>query len=173
MSNLVDVSNMSKEELEALVNKAMSPNVTQDVIQPIVKVEETIEEVPLKVTTMEDLALYAKGTLVRFPDFAEGQPFVARVRRPSMLALAKSGELPNALLSTANELFANGNKGLDTDDENMLKDMYKVMETMCKSALIEPTLEDINNIGMTLSDDQLMAVFNYTQVGVAALKSFR
>ena len=43
----------------------------------------------MNITSLADLQSYAAGTVVRFPDFAEGQPFVARVRRPSMLVLAK------------------------------------------------------------------------------------
>ena len=31
----------------------------------------------MQTTSIFDLQTYAKGTLVRFPDFAEGQPFVA------------------------------------------------------------------------------------------------
>ena len=56
---------------------------------------------PMNITTLADLQSYAAGTIVRFPDFAEGQPFVARVRRPSMLVLAKQGKIPNTLLAAA------------------------------------------------------------------------
>lgn len=126
----------------------------------------------LKVTSLHDLQAYKKGSIVKFPDFAEGQPFVARVKRPSMLVLAKQGKIPNSLINTANELFSKGG-GMDSDNENMLEEMYGVMETICEAALIEPSYEDIKDIGLTLSDDQLMAIFNYTQVGVKALESFR
>lgn len=124
-------------------------------------------------TSIFDLQTYAKGTLVRFPDFAEGQPFVARVRRPSMLVLAKQGKIPNTLLTSANELFTKGGAGLDADNENMLADMYNIMEIVCESALKEPTYQQIKDAGIELSDDQLMAIFNYTQTGVKALESFR
>ena len=58
----------------------------------------------MNITSLSDLQTYAAGTIVRFPDFAEGQPFVARVRRPSMLVLAKQGKIPNTLLTAAGEL---------------------------------------------------------------------
>lgn len=127
----------------------------------------------MAITTVTDLQSYAKGTVVRFPDFAEGQPFVARVRRPSMLVLAKQGKIPNSLLTAAGELFSKGGSGLDADNDKMLADAHDITEVICSAALIEPTLDDIYNAGMELSDDQLMAIFNYTQTGVRALESFR
>lgn len=127
----------------------------------------------MKVTSVTDLQSYANGTVVRLPDFGDGQPFVARMRRPSMLVLAKSGKIPNTLLNAASELFAKGGSGLDTDNDNMLGDMYDICHIICESALIAPTMEEIEGAGMNLSDDQLMAIFNYTQTGVKALQSFR
>lgn len=128
---------------------------------------------PMSVTSLDDLQKYAAGTVVRFPDFAEGQPFVARVRRPSMLVLAKSGKIPNTLLATANELFAKGGAGMDTDDPQMLCNFYDTCRVICEAALIQPTMAEIESAGITLSDDQIMAIFNYTQTGVKALQSFR
>lgn len=127
----------------------------------------------MRITSVTDLQKYAAGTVVRFPDFAEGQPFVARVRRPSMLVLAKSGKIPNSLLTTAGELFAKGGSALDSDDKNMLTNFYETCRIICEAALIQPTLADIESAGLYLSDDQLMAIFNYTQTGIKALESFR
>lgn len=127
----------------------------------------------MNITSLADLQSYAAGTVVRFPDFAEGQPFVARVRRPSMLVLAKQGKIPNTLLTAAGELFAKGGGGMDTDNENMLGEVYGICEVIAKACLIQPTYDDIINAGMELSDDQIMAIFNYTQNGVKALESFR
>lgn len=128
---------------------------------------------PMGVTTLADLQSYSKGTVVRLPDFAEGQPFVARLRRPSMLMLAKSGKIPNSLLSAAGELFTQGGQGLDADNDNMLKDVYDICEILCEASLLQPTFDEIKGVGIELSDEQLMAIFNYTQGGVKALESFR
>ncbi len=130
-------------------------------------------DTPMNITTLADLQSYATGTVVRFPDFAEGQPFVARVRRPSMLVLAKQGKIPNTLLTAAGELFSKGGAGMDADNENMLSDVYDIMNIVCEASLIQPTMKDIEDAGLSLSDDQLMAIFNYTQNGVKALESFR
>lgn len=127
----------------------------------------------MSITSLADLQQYANGTIVRLPDFGEGQPFVARLRRPSMLVLAKQGKIPNSLLNTASELFAKGGGGLDTDNEHVLGDMHDIMHVICEASLMQPTLQEIESAGMELSDDQLMAIFNYTQTGVKALESFR
>ena len=128
---------------------------------------------PMSVTSLTDLQSYAAGAVVQFPDFAEGQPVVARVRRPSMLVLAKSGKIPNTLLATANDLFARGGAGMNVSDPKMLGNFYDTCRVICEAALLEPTFADIENAGLELSDDQIMAIFNYTQTGVKALQSFR
>lgn len=127
----------------------------------------------MRITTVSDLQSYAAGTIVRFPDFGDGQPFVARVRRPSMLVLAKQGKIPNTLLTAAGELFSKGSGGLDADNENMLGDMYNIMDIIASAALIQPSMEEIKGAGLELSDDQMMAIFNYSQAGIKALESFR
>lgn len=123
-----------------------------------------------EVTSISQLNEYAKGQLVELPSFGEGQPFFARLRRPSMLALVKSGKIPNSLLATANRMF---DSSLDTKNENMLKDFYMVIETILEAAFVEPTYQEIKDAGVQLSDDQLIFVFNYTQQGVRALDQFR
>lgn len=125
-----------------------------------------------RVTSLEDLKIYAQGTTVEFPSFAEGQPFVARVRRPSMMSLASEGKIPNSLMSSATELFAKGTEGMQMDDD-LLKEMYDICRIICQASLISPTLEEIESVGLTLSDDQVMAIFSYAQAGVKALESFR
>jgi len=132
-----------------------------------------MENNTLKVTSLIDLQGYKEGKVVQLPDFAEGQPLIARVRRPSMLVLAKSGKIPNSLMSAASELFTKGGSDMDIDNPKLLSDMYDVCHLIAESTLIEPTLADIEGVGLTLTDDQLMAIFNYSQVGVQALDSFR
>lgn len=148
-------------------------NMSQKVVAGPGEVVPVNCDVAMKVTNIFDLQNYSKGTVVRFPDFAEGQPFVARVRRPSMLVLAKQGKIPNSLLAAAGELFSKGGSGMDTDNEHMLEQMYDLCHIICEATLIEPTIQDIEGAGIELSDDQITAIFNYTQSGVRALESFR
>ena len=155
------------ENNNGVVNGQFGGQMTPQQVQPVNC------DTHMNITSFADLQSYAKGTVVRFPDFAEGQPFVARVRRPSMLVLAKQGKIPNSLLAAAGELFSKGGSGMDTDNEHMLEQMYDLCHIICEATLIEPTIQDIEGAGIELSDDQITAIFNYTQSGVRALESFR
>lgn len=123
------------------------------------------------VTTIQELLEYKKGQFVQLPDFAEGMPFFARLRRPSLMALAKSGKIPNALISTANRLFAG--KGVDEKNSEIMPELLGVLETMCEAAFVEPSYKDMRDAGIELTDQQMMAIFNYTQEGIKALEPFR
>ena len=125
------------------------------------------------VTNIADLRSYAQGQIVELPSFAEGMPFVARLRRPSMLFLAKTGQIPNTLLAKAGQLFNGGGASLDSDDTNMLSDVYDIAMVVIKASLVSPTIDEIHEAGLELSDDQIMAIFNYTQGGIKALEQFR
>ena len=125
----------------------------------------------LSVTPIEDLIRVSQGTLIELPPFIEGQPFVARLKRPSMLALVRAGKIPNALIVTANELFAKGS--FDTDNDQSMSNLFDVLDAVCEACFVEPTYAQLKDAGITLTDDQLMFVFNYTQRGVSALGNFR
>lgn len=130
-----------------------------------------METKSMDLTSLESLQEYARGAIVQLPPFAEGQPFVARLRRPSMMALAKSGKIPNALLSTANSLFIKGS--VDASDDSVMKDVLSVVDVLCAAAFVEPTYEQLQKVGVELTDEQYMFIFNYTQQGIKALQPFR
>lgn len=123
------------------------------------------------ITSIQDLVKASSGTIIELPPFSEGHPFVAKIRRPSLLNLVKSGKIPNALLSTANKLFANGT--VDTEDSGALENLFNVLDAICDACFIEPSYKEMKEAGVELTDEQLMFIFNYTQTGVAALNSFR
>lgn len=125
----------------------------------------------LTVTPLSELLEASKGNLVQLPPFAEGTPFVARLKRPSILALVKSGKIPNSLLSTANKLFTQGT--VDSKDDQSLSNLFQVLDVLCGACFVEPRYEEIKQAGIELTDDQYMFIFNYTQTGVNALRDFR
>lgn len=124
-----------------------------------------------EITSIQDLTTYAKGQIVELPPFAEGQPFVARLRRPSMLALAKTGKIPNTLLITANNLFSG--KGVKNEEEDAMKEVFGVIDIMAEACLLDPTYQQLKEIGLELTDEQMMFIFSYSQQGVKALEPFR
>lgn len=127
----------------------------------------------INITSFEELKAYAAGNVLELPEFAENQPFIARVRRPSLLVLAKSGKIPNRLMSAASELFISGSNGIDKDDDSILSDLYDIMKLIAEASLISPTMREIEEAGIELTDEQLMAIFNYSQNGARALETFR
>ena len=127
----------------------------------------------VNVTSIEDLKNYASGTVVEMPPFAEGQPLIARLKRPSILGMAKQGKIPNTLLVKANELFLQNGAGLDAEEEDTMKQLYDVLDLIAKETLVEPTYEEIKSVGLELTDEQMMFLFNYSQQGVKALEYFR
>lgn len=124
-----------------------------------------------KITSIEELNGYKNGEIVQLPDFAEGQPFYARLRRPSLLVLAKKGKIPNTLLTTATELFT-GKSNNKINDET-LKNMFDVIDVMCEASFIEPSYQQLKDNDIELTDDQMTFIFNYAQSGTKALESFR
>lgn len=127
----------------------------------------------MKVTSIDQLKLMSGGEIVKLPSFIQGQDFYAKLRRPSMLKLVKSGQIPNSLLRTANMLFSGGvDKELDRDDEFM-KDMFDLIDVLADAVFVEPSWKELNNAGIELTDEQYMFIFNYTQEGVKALEPFR
>ena len=147
--------------------------------QKVTKVEVVKELPPTSppptssdITSIAQLSEYAKGQVIRLPGFAPDQPFVARLKRPSMLVLAKSGKIPNSLLETASSLF-DGKSNVANNSNNTMGDMYRVLEIIAEASLVSPTMAEIKSAGIELTDEQLIAIFNYSQQGVEGLKSFR
>lgn len=124
------------------------------------------------VTSIEELKQYSNGVLIELPCFAEGQTFVARLKRPSLLGMVKQKKIPNTLLVRANELFVQDG-GFDPDEENMMEQMFDVLELMAQESFVEPTYSEIKDAGIELTDEQMMFIFNYAQQGVRTLESFR
>lgn len=128
----------------------------------------------MNTTSIIDLQTYAHGQVIELPAFAEGQPFIARLKRPSMMALVKTGRIPNSLLKAANQLFTSDTEELfDSDNSQALSQMFDLMDILCDAAFVEPTFTQIKEAGVELTDDQYMFIFNYCQNGVKALESFR
>lgn len=127
----------------------------------------------IKVTSIDQLKLMSGGEIVKLPPFIQGQDFYAKLRRPSMLKLVQSGQIPNSLLRTANMLFSGGvNEELDRDDEFM-KDLFDLIDVLAGAVFVEPSWSELKQAGIELTDEQYMFIFNYTQEGVKQLEPFR
>lgn len=123
----------------------------------------------LKVTNMEELKKMAECDVIKLPRFKAEIPFNVKVKRVSLLNLVRTGTIPNKLLSAAEELFygKQSSKGVD------LKQLTDVMFIMAENALVEPSVKDLKSVGLELTDEQIVSLFNYTQEGLKDLESFR
>ena len=127
----------------------------------------------IKVTSIDQLKTMSGGEIVKLPPFVQGQDFYAKLRRPSMLKLVQSGQIPNSLLRTANMLFSGGvNEELDRDDEFM-KDLFDLIDVLAGAVFVEPSWSELKQAEIELTDEQYMFIFNYTQEGVKQLEPFR
>lgn len=123
----------------------------------------------MAVTSIEDLKKIAEGQEVELIGWGE-EPFVCKLKRPSMLGLVANGDIPNPLLNAAYILF-NGVK--TTKDVINMKEQKELLTIMAKAAMVDPTYDDLEKIGLELTDAQLLEIYNYTQIGIKALTSFR
>lgn len=123
----------------------------------------------MKVTSLVDLKKIAKGKIVELPGWDDDTPFYARLSRPSLQKMVSKGDIPNSLLNAATELFFGRSTGGKVD----MKQLSDLQHVVVESALLEPTVEEIEEIGLELTDQQIIAIFNYTQEGLKGLEKFR
>lgn len=125
----------------------------------------------LEITPISTLKDYAQGEIVEFPPFSPEQRFVARVKRPSMMVLMRTGKIPNTLMSTASQLFS-GNEVGNVGNENVYTEVLEIIEVLAEASFLEPTWAELKAAGIELTDEQYTFLFNYTQRGVKALEPF-
>lgn len=132
-----------------------------------------------QVTTIKEIKKVLAGEMISLPPFAPGTEFTARLRRVSIAAMVKAGKIPNPLLQKVYELFQDKifTKRLATGqvDENKdeLKQLMTFIDTVVSEALIEPSVAELAKEGITLTDEQKNAIFQYIQEGAVALSNFR
>lgn len=129
-------------------------------------------ETNLMITSIRELEEISKGAVIELPAFSPEHRFIARVKRPSLLKLMAEGAIPNSLKTKANELFA-GRATFSVDDDKALSELYDLLKIFAGACLVEPSIEDLERVGISLTDEQLMFLFNYAQKGMKTLGDFR
>ena len=77
--------------------------------------------------------------------------------------MIKTEVIPTALLAAAQEIY----EGKQRAD---IKKYAQVLDIICGQAMVEPAFEDVADI---LTDGQKIAIYTYSQHGVAGLEPFR
>lgn len=119
-----------------------------------------------KITSADEIAKVKKsfeGEVVELPAFDDGTEFNVKLKRASLLGLAKRGIIPNSLLGAVQEIY----EGRQRAD---IKKYAEVLDIVCAECMVEPTFEDVKDI---ITDTQQVAILAYAQHGVAGLKPFR
>jgi len=120
----------------------------------------------LKPTSLEAIKNMQREDTVELPAFLDGTPFVARLRRPSILHMVDLGQIPNELSAAVDELMG----GQAQQFRTSIKDRASVLCTVAKAALQEPTYDQVEDV---IDSFQLTAIWNYVISGVMALEPFR
>lgn len=121
----------------------------------------------MKVTSLEEIK-NQNTEIIELSPFAGEQPVNVRVRKLSILGLCSKGVIPNPLLGAARQLFYK-----DRVAEIDLKQYGDVIDIICNNTLVEPSVDQLNSIGVSLTDEQKFELYSYSQGGVEALKRFR
>lgn len=93
-----------------------------------------------------------------------------RLRRPSLYEMAASGRIPNPLLGAADALFTANGAALG---KISLEEQAKTLRVMAKAALVEPTMTELEEAGVELTDRQINEIYAYIIGGAAQLERFR
>lgn len=130
----------------------------------------------MQITSLEQLKQIKVTEIIELPPFDDGTPLNVEVRKPNMMQLITSGKIPNTLLSSAMDMF-NGKAGEKmvkaSNNITDLKDLVGMMQVIAEASLVRPTYKEIKDLGIDLTDNQLMGILMYSQGGVKALEGFR
>lgn len=118
----------------------------------------------MSVTSIEEIKKKA-AIEVELPGW-DNKPFICKLKRVGVLGLASSGKIPNTLMSTAMGMFE---KKLDVKEPDDIKNMAEVINLFCKEAMVEPKYDEVQAVNL-LTDDQRLAIFDFTQDGVKKVK---
>lgn len=123
----------------------------------------------LKVTTMAKLSDYAKGELLQLSGWNDDEPFVARLRRASLTGMIKAGKIPNPLIAAAQKLY----EGPKSRAQPSFEDTAKVYRMVAEEALVEPSIAQLDAVGIELTERQCDEIYMYAIRGPKMLEAFR
>ena len=130
----------------------------------------------MQVTSLEQLQAIKQTEIIELPSFEDGTKLNVEVKKPNMMQLIAAGKIPNTLLNSAMEMF-NGKAGEKmqkaADNAGDLKDLVGMMNVIAEASLVNPTYKQIKELGIDLTDNQLMGLLMYSQGGLKALENFR
>lgn len=116
-------------------------------------------------TRIDDIKHISQGEIVELPAFLDGTPFIARLRRPALLQLAKLGTIPNTLAVAVDDLI-----GVNEESKSTMAERAEVLEIIASQSMLEPPYEQAKEY---LDNGQYMAIWTFVTAGARALEPFR
>lgn len=133
------------------------------------------------VATIEELKKIGEGEIIELPPFDNGKTIKVRIRKPDITMMIFKGKIPNPLMKMAMKIAGekvDDNKKDDKEDKKEpdieeAQRYFQLLELVAKNCLLSPTYDEIEEYAGGLSLQQLVAIFNYAQLEVNDLSSFR
>jgi len=104
------------------------------------------------------------------PGWEPGEEFSCRLSRPGLVAMARAvGFVPNPLIEAIQELFFPAAGGTRLAPEQQAKALYEI----ARYALVSPTMEELTDAGLELTDEQYLAIYAFALKGADGMARFR
>ena len=131
----------------------------------------------LQVTSLEQLKKVKQTEIINLGKFEDGTEFVAELKKPDLMQLAAERKIPNVLATEVVKLFNGKNKlakkVVAEDDAEALAQLGELMNILAKASLVNPTMKQLDEINVTLTQEMKTTIMMYFQGGVETLKNFR
>ena len=124
----------------------------------------------MEITKVADIRSLGAEDVVELSGWDE-RPFVCRLRRVSLYEMIGSGCVPNPLIPVVRDLFMGMSKALEknlSDAEDV-----KAFLTIAKCSMLEPSYQELQEVGIQLTDQQVLEIFFYATRGPRSLAAFR
>ena len=133
----------------------------------------------MQVTSLEELKQIAKkvnGEVIEIPGFDDMSVLNVKVKRVSLTDLVQCDVLPNILLLEVQKILDKKQKGHEMkgkEYERAVKNLEQFTEIVYKQALIEPSVDDFESVGLELNKVQKSMISEYAIGDTSRLERFR
>nr|DAR31053.1 MAG TPA: hypothetical protein [Caudoviricetes sp.] len=93
-----------------------------------------------------------------------------RARRPGLYNMASMGFIPNPLLGAMQAMFSGSTAQINAVDA---KKQGECLTAIARYALVEPTMAQITEAGLELTDQQLLELYQFALAGPVRYAAFR
>lgn len=118
------------------------------------------------------------------PPFSDGTPFKAVLKKASIINMARDGKIPNPLMKTLMKVIGMDEKTDSKNEDEKIEiqevfnnedDVMKSLDFMMlvvENSLVTPTYKQIKECGVSLTDQQIFAIFSYALGDIDLLSKF-